>query len=142
MPELVLSNVDILKGLRVVICEDEAVTQMQMRRALTRAGMNVVASAFDGNQAIEAVLRERPDVVLMDIRMPKRTGLEAAREILAVAPVCVVILTAFSDTEIRAQAEQLGTSGYIVKPITHDLLLPCIAKAYARWLERSGSAER
>src|SRR5438552_3254177 len=59
-----------LEGKRVVICEDEAVTQMQLRRALSRAGLDIVGIATNGKEAVDTTLRERPDIVLMDIRMP------------------------------------------------------------------------
>src|SRR5918911_4546994 len=71
-----------LQGKRAVICEDEAVTQMQLRRALNKAGMAVVGIATNGRDAVEITLRERPDIVLMDIRMPVMDGIAATRIIM------------------------------------------------------------
>ena len=118
-----------LAGKRVVICEDEAVTQMQLRRALTRAGLEVVGVATNGREAVETTIRERPDIVLMDIRMPVMDGITAARQIMEAFPVCLVILTAFANDGYVDQAKQLGAAGYIVKPITSDVLLPLLQKA-------------
>lgn len=72
-----------LAGMRVVICEDEGITQLQLKRILTLAGLKVVGVAGDGQAGVETVLRERPDLVLMDIKMPVMDGLEAARQIMA-----------------------------------------------------------
>ena len=118
-----------LEGKRVVICEDEAVTQMQLRRALGRAGLQVVGIATNGKEAVETTLREKPDIVLMDIRMPVMDGIAAARRIMESFPVCMVMLTAFANDGYQEQAKQLGAAGYIVKPITSDVLLPLLQEA-------------
>ncbi len=120
----------ILAGKRVVVVEDEGVTQMQLRRLLKNAGLSVVASAANGPDGVEAVLSERPDLVLMDIRMPGPfDGLEAARRILAEYCVCIVMLTAFSQDEYRKRAADLNVCGYILKPVTTESLLPQIETA-------------
>ena len=79
-----------------MICEDEGITQMQLKRILSQAGLIVAAVAGDGRAGVEAVLREQPDLVLMDIKMPVMEGLEAARQIRADYPVCLVMLTAYA----------------------------------------------
>ena len=119
-----------LEGKRVVICEDEGILQMQLRRALVRAGMIVAGSANNGQTAVETVLQERPDIVLMDIRMPLLDGLEASRRILSVYRPCLVVLTAYADQEYQDQAKALGASGYIIKPITNDALFPQLEAAW------------
>ena len=86
-----------------------------------------------GAKAWNVVLRERPDIVLMDIRMPVMDGVEATRQILAEYSVCIVMLTAFSDEEYRKQTYGIGASGYVIKPITSDLLLPMMLQAYQRF---------
>src|SRR5581483_6962366 len=93
-----------LAGKRVVIVEDEGITVMQLRRMLVRAGMLVVGTAGNGKEGIETVLRERPDIVLMDIKMPVMDGLEAARRILETYPVCILMLTAYSTAEYQHRA--------------------------------------
>jgi two-component system, response regulator PdtaR len=121
----------LLSGKRVVIVEDEGITQMQLRRILKNAGLTVLASAVNGEEGVTTVLRERPDLVLMDIKMPGSIdGLEAARQILAEYHVCIVMLTAFSDAEYRQRAQELKTCGYVVKPITTESLLPQLEAAY------------
>jgi len=107
--------------------------QMQLRRILTQAGLRVVAIAGDGQTGVEAVLRERPDLVLMDIKMPVMDGLEAARQILAAYRVCIVMLTAYATEEYRQQAAELGACGYIVKPITAQTLLPQLQRALVQY---------
>jgi response regulator NasT len=119
-----------LAGKRVVIVEDEGITHMVLHRILLRAGMEVVASAMDGPAGVEAVLLAKPDLVLMDIRMPgEYDGLEAARRILAEQSVCIVMLTAFSDDALRQQAQEMGVSGYLIKPVDQEMLLPRLKAA-------------
>ena len=123
-----------LAGKRVIIVEDEGITQIQLRQILTRARLMVIGSATNGPEGVEMVARETPDLVLMDIRMPgEYDGLEAARRILAEQTVCVVMLTAFNDDDYKAQARQIGTCGYVVKPIDRDTLLPQLEAAYKQW---------
>lgn len=129
-------NVRDLIGRRVVIVEDEGVTQMQLRRMLKQVGMTVLGSAINGQDGVDIVLRERPDLVLMDIRMPGAIdGLEAARRILAEFHVCIVMLTAFSEDEYRRRAEEIAVADYIVKPVTRDILVPAITAALKRFGE-------
>ena len=123
----------ILAGKRVVICEDEAVTQMQLHRALVRAGMQVVGVATNGVDAVSTTLRHRPDVVLMDIRMPGQDGITATREICDQMKTCVIMLTAFSGEDSQGEAEKAGASGYIVKPITSDVLIPLLIQALSTY---------
>lgn len=125
-----------LKGKRVVVVEDEGITQMQLHRILKRAGLIVAGEAFNGQEGITVALREHPDIVLMDIRMPIMDGLEAARRILEANPICVIMMTGFADREYQEQAEQIGASGYLQKPLTADILLPQMQAAYSRFLSR------
>ncbi|HLV81189.1 MAG TPA: response regulator [Chthonomonadaceae bacterium] len=132
-----------LKGKRVVVVEDEGITQMQLRRILTRAGLVLAGQAFNGQEGITAVLREHPDLVLMDIRMPVLDGLEATRQILEAFPVCVIMMTGFADPEYQEEAERIGASGYMHKPVTASTLIPNMQAAYRRYLSRQsqGSPE-
>lgn len=106
---------------------------MQLRRILTHAGLKVVGVAGDGQAGVEAVVREQPDLVLMDIKMPVMDGLEATRQILAAYRVCIVMLTAYATEEYQRQAAEFGSCGYIVKPVTAQTLLPQLLEAYTRF---------
>ena len=122
-----------LAGKRVVIVEDEGITQLQLKRLLALAGLLVVGLAADGAAGVETVLREKPDIVLMDVKMPGQyDGLEATRRILAEMSICVIMLTAFE--EYQEQASALGVCGYIVKPVDSASLIPRVVDAYARFL--------
>ncbi len=124
----------VLSGKRVIVVEDEGVTQMQLRRLLALAGLVVAGTAGSGPEGVDLALRERPDLVLMDIRMPgEYDGLEAARRILAEQSVCVVMLTAFSEEAYRERAKEIGASGYVLKPVSHMTLLPQLEEAYRLW---------
>ena len=122
-----------LIGKRVVIIEDEGITQMQLNRLLRQAGLEIVGVAGDGIAGTEVVLRERPDLVLMDIRMPRRDGIEATEQILAVYPVCIVMLTAYADESLQEKARLAGASGYLIKPITGLTLIPQLLTAYQQF---------
>ena len=120
-----------LCGKRIVVCEDEGMTQMYLQRVLTRAGLVIAAAAGDGRAGVGAVLRERPDLVLMDVQMPVMDGLEAARQILTQFRVCIVMLTAFSTPEYEESARALGVAGYAYKPVISGALLSQLQQAYA-----------
>jgi AmiR/NasT family two-component response regulator len=130
-----MEQFDDLTGKRIVICEDEGITVMQLDRALTRAGLIVVGKVGNGQECVEIVLKEKPDIVLMDIVMPGQTGLEAARQIMAQFPTCIVMLTANTDEDHMGQARDLGAAGYISKPITGELLLPALQQALQMFYE-------
>ena len=121
-----------LTGKRVVVVEDEGITQLQIRKMLRRQGLEVVGDAANGQEAIRVVLETRPDIVLMDIRMPIMDGLEASRQILEQYQVCIVMLTAFSEKEYQNKAQEIGTCGYVIKPITSETLMPQIEAAYRK----------
>lgn len=122
-------------GLRVLLAEDEALIRMDLAEMLAEAGHQVVGQAADGDQAVELARELRPDVVVMDVKMPGMDGISAA-ELLGregVAPV--VMLTAFSDRNLVERARDAGVMGYVVKPFTAADILPVIDIARPRWQE-------
>ncbi|MDE2128010.1 MAG: response regulator [Armatimonadetes bacterium] len=121
--------------LRTVIAEDEALTREILRAHLKRLGHTVAAEAGDGVEAVEAVRRTRPDVVLMDIRMPTMDGIEAAHRIVAETPCAIVFLTSFSQDELVEEACSAGAVGYVMKPIRKEDLGPAIEVAVRRFRE-------
>lgn len=118
-----------LSGKRVVVCEDETITVMYLRHLLRQAGMFVVGTARTGEEAIETVLHSRPDLVIMDVRMPSMDGLEALQHIRAEYLVCTVVLSAYNDREHRARARELGVCAYLVKPLDGPVLLRQLEEA-------------
>jgi two-component system, response regulator PdtaR len=126
---------DVLSSKRVVVCEDDAITVLQLERGLTRAGLIVCGKTGDGREAVEIVLREKPDIVLMDVGLRGPSGLDAAGEILAQFQTCVVMLTGSSDPEHMERAAALGAAGYILKPITAELLLPALRHALTMFFD-------
>ena len=119
-----------LDGKRVVIADDEGMTLLFLRKALTGAGMVVVGEAQNGRQAMDLALRERPDLVILDIEMPGMDGLEAARRILEGYSVCIVFLTAYKDDTHFQQAWQQGACGYLTKPLNSKTLIPLLERIY------------
>ncbi|MFV0518031.1 MAG: ANTAR domain-containing response regulator [Aminipila sp.] len=121
------------KEIRVVIAEDEPITRMDLKEMLLAAGYSVVGETSEGFDAIEICKREKPDVVLLDIKMPLLDGLSAAKVIIEERSVdTVILLTAYSDDEFVNRATKIGVSGYIVKPIDEKALVPNIEIAVAR----------
>lgn len=111
-----------LTGHRVLVCEDEIVARRHIRLILASAGLEVIGSARDGAEAVEMALRDRPSLILLDIRMPRMDGFEAMERIFAVYQPCVVVVSAY-DKAIQAQAIDRGAHGYITKPVNSDSLL-------------------
>lgn len=114
----------------MVVAEDEALIRMDLVEMLTAEGFDVVGQASDGEQAVELVRMHRPDLVLMDVKMPVLDGISAAEEIRGIAPI--VLLTAFSQQELVTRALAAGVQGYLVKPFTMADLRPAIELALAR----------
>ncbi|PLA46182.1 ANTAR domain-containing response regulator [Micrococcus luteus] len=129
-------------GLRAVVAEDETLIRLDLVEVLTGAGYRVVAEAGDGRAAVEAVREHRPDIVVMDVKMPVMDGIAAAGEIAGERLAPVVMLTAFSQRELVERARTAGAMVYVVKPFTEADLVPAIELAVARFDElRSLEAE-
>lgn len=120
---------------RVVVAEDEALIRMDIVEVLTEAGFEVVGQAADGEAAVTLVRELLPDLVVMDITMPKLDGLSAAEMIGKERLAPVVMLTAFAQPEFVARASEAGAIAYVVKPFTPERLLPQIEVALARYQE-------
>lgn len=121
---------------RVVIAEDEALIRLDLAEMLSEEGYQVVAQAADGEQAVRLAEEHRPDVVLMDVRMPRLDGIEAAAQITAARLAPVVLLTAFSQRALVERARDAGVMGFLVKPFTRSDLAPAIEMARSRFGER------
>lgn len=129
-------------GLRAVVAEDETLIRLDLVEVLTGAGYRVVAEDGDGRAAVEAVREHRPDIVVMDVKMPVMDGIAAAGEIAGERLAPVVMLTAFSQRELVERARTAGAMAYVVKPFTEADLVPAIELAVARFDElRSLEAE-
>lgn len=127
----------------VVIVDDEPVTRMDLADMLEEAGFLVAGEAGDGFDAVELCEARRPDVVLMDVKMPVFDGLTAAETILSRDLAgCVVLLTAFQDREIVEKAGRIGVTGYLAKPIDPRSLLPTLELALAQSQRLRGSQEQ
>jgi two-component system, response regulator PdtaR len=116
----------------VLIAEDETIIRLDLRGLLEGAGHEICAEAKDGIEAVELARSERPDVALLDVKMPRLDGIEAARRILDERPIPIVMVTAYGEQELVGRAVEAGVFGYLVKPFRETDLLPAIATARAR----------
>ena len=121
--------------LRVLIAEDEALIRMDLAEMLDEEGYDVVGQAEDGERAVALAEELRPDLVVMDIRMPKLDGLAAAERIATARIAPVVMLTAFSQRELVDRARDAGAMAYLVKPFDQTDLVPAIEMAVSRYAE-------
>jgi response regulator NasT len=117
--------------MRVLVAEDEAIIRMDVVATLAEAGLDVVAQAADGEEAVRLALELEPDVVVMDIKMPKLDGISAAEKITE-KKIPVVLLTAFSQADLVSRAAEAGALAYITKPFKPADLVPAIQIALAR----------
>ena len=123
-------------GLKVLVVEDEALIRMDLAEMLTEEGYVVAGEAGDGEQALELAQRLHPDLVIMDIKMPKMDGITAATSIVEERIAPVVMLTAFSQRELIEQARDAGAMAYLVKPFARHELVPAIELAVSRFAEK------
>jgi two-component system, response regulator PdtaR len=117
---------------RILIAEDETIIRLDLRGLLERAGYDVVAEARDGEEAVELARVHQPDLALMDVKMPRLDGIDAARRILEERPIPIVMLTAFDQRELVDRAAEVGVYGYLVKPFREQDVVPAIELAKAR----------
>ena len=122
---------------RVVVAEDEALIRLDIVEMLREAGYDVVAEADNGQLAVELAREHRPDLVLMDVKMPVLDGITAAEQIASERIAPVVLLTAFSQRELVERAREAGAMAYVVKPFTVDDVVPAIEIAISRFEEIS-----
>ena len=120
---------------RVVIAEDEALIRLDLAEMLDEAGYEVVAQAGDGEEAVALTMEHRPDLVVMDVKMPRLDGIAAAAQIARDRIAPVVMLTAFSQRELVERARESGAMAYLVKPFTITDLVPAIEMAMSRFAE-------
>jgi len=121
--------------LRILIAEDETIIRLDLRDVLERAGHDVCGEARDGEEAVALALTAEPELAILDVKMPRLDGIEAARRILAERPIPIVMLTAYGQQELVARAVEAGVFGYLVKPFRETDLLPAIQTARARHAE-------
>jgi AmiR/NasT family two-component response regulator len=120
---------------RVIVAEDEAIIRLDLKELLEEEGFDVIAETGRGDEAVELVRRHRPDLAILDIKMPGLDGLSAARQITSERLSAVLILTAFSQRDLVEQARDAGAMSYIVKPFQKSDLIPAIELAIGRHAE-------
>jgi response regulator NasT len=124
---------------RIVVAEDEALIRMDLVEMLAEAGYDVLAQASDGAQAIELVKEHKPDLAILDVKMPILDGISAAEEIISLCPV--LMLTAFSQRELVDRARDAGVMAYVLKPFTINDLVPAIEIAISRHTQMRSLAD-
>jgi two-component system, response regulator PdtaR len=117
---------------RILIAEDETLIRLDLRQLLEAAGFGVCAEARDGEEAVALARTEEPDLAVLDVKMPRLDGIEAARRILDERPIPIVMVTAYAEQDLLSRAVEAGVFGYLVKPFRETDLLPAIATARAR----------
>jgi response regulator NasT len=120
---------------RVLVAEDEALIRMDLAEMLEEEGYEVVAAVEDGEKAVDQTRQLRPDLVIMDVKMPRLDGIAAAEQIAGERIAPVVMLTAFSQRDLVERARDAGAMAYLVKPFTKSDLAPAIEMAVSRFAE-------
>ncbi|MSO63517.1 MAG: response regulator [Candidatus Planktophila sp.] len=125
--------------IRILVAEDEALIRMDLVEMLRDAGYEVIAAASNGQEAIELAQLHKPDLAILDVKMPILDGISAAEKIIALAPV--LMLTAFSQRELVDRARDAGVMAYVVKPFTISDLVPAIEIAISRHVQMKSLAD-
>jgi response regulator NasT len=126
---------DVATPHRVLIAEDEALIRLDLAEMLREEGYEVVGEAGDGQEAVELAEKLNPDLVIMDVKMPRRDGISAAAEIASKRIAPIVVLTAFSQRDLVERARDAGAMAYLVKPFSINDLIPAIELAVSRFSE-------
>ena len=121
--------------LKIIIADDEALIRMDLKEMLTAAGHEIIAEGVNGEEALAAARELRPDLVIMDVKMPRMDGLTAAKLINEEQLAPVLLLTAYSQKDIVEQAKEAGVLAYIVKPVREEQLFPALEIAVSRFEE-------
>jgi response regulator NasT len=124
-----------MESLRVLIADDESIIRLDLRETLKAMGHEVIAEAGDGKRAVELARQLKPDLIILDIKMPEMDGIDAAKTIAEEKIAPVVLLTAYSQVDLVERAQEAGVFGYVVKPFKESDLLPAIGIATARFRE-------
>ncbi len=126
---------------RILIAEDETIIRLDLRELLEAAGFEICGEARDGEEAVELARTQQPDLAVLDVKMPRLDGIEAARRILEERPIPIVMVTAYAERELISRAVEAGVFGYLVKPFRETDLLPAIETARARHEELAALRE-
>jgi response regulator NasT len=118
------------KKVRILVAEDETIIRLDLVEMLTEAGYEVIAQAENGAVAVELTKQHKPDLAILDVKMPEMDGITAAEQIILLAPV--LMLTAFSQRELVERARDAGVMAYVVKPFSINDLVPAIEIAISR----------
>jgi AmiR/NasT family two-component response regulator len=130
-----------VEKLRIVIADDESIIRLDLKETLQRMGHQVVAEAGDGRTALELVRQHRPDLAILDVKMPELDGVDTAKEVAKDRLAPVLLLTAYSQQDLVQRAMDAGVFAYVVKPFTESDLLPAMGIAIARFQQFSVIAE-
>ncbi len=124
-----------MKSLRVLIADDESIRLLSLAAQLTALGHRVVAEAAQGDEAVRLAAEHRPDLAILDIKMPVMDGIEAAELITQARPIPIILVTAYSEAQLVERAARANISAYLMKPVAEDDLLPAITLALTRFKE-------
>lgn len=124
-----------MDALRVLIADDESLRVMSLKGQLETIGHKVVAEAANGKEAVSLARELKPDLAILDIKMPEMDGIEAAQTITQERPIPIILLTAFSEKELAERAAEANVAAYLMKPVSESDLLPAIALAVSRFKE-------
>ena len=122
-----------METLRILVADDESIRLLSLRKQLTALGHSVVAEASTGDEAVALAASARPDLAILDIKMPVVDGIEAAERITQARPIPIILLTAYDEAQLVERAAQANISAYLMKPVAEEDLLPAITLALARF---------
>ncbi len=122
-----------MEALRILIADDESIRLLSLRQQLAALGHQVVAEASNGQEAVTLAETTRPDLAILDIKMPVMDGIEAAQQITRDRPIPIILLTAYNETELVERAAQANIAAYLMKPVAEEDLLPAITLALTRF---------